>query len=53
MLIFTFGILQFGQCWRIIEVPVEFAKFINERFTVPRQPTYGIYYAEELSEHPE
>lgn len=53
MLIFTFGILQFGQCWRLIEAPVEFIKFIKERIIVTQQPTYGIHYAAKPSEHPE
>lgn len=30
MLIFTFGILQFGLCWRIIPALIELVKFIKQ-----------------------
>lgn len=51
MLIFTFGILQFGCCWRIISPVTELVKFIKQE-----PPSVcgmlGVSYIADRSRHP-
>lgn len=52
MIIVTFGILQFGCCWRIISPETELVKFIKQ---LPPSVSYmlGVAYIADRSMHPE
>ena len=51
MLIFTFGILQFGCCWRIISPVTELVKFI-EQLPPSVSCMLGVAYIADRSMHP-
>lgn len=52
MLIFTFGILQFGWCWKIITPLTELVKFIKIR-PPSVSGMLGVAYIADRSMHPE
>lgn len=52
MFIFTFGILQFGCCWRIISPATELVKFI-EQLSPSVSRMLGVAYIADRSMHPE
>ena len=52
MLIFTFGILQFSLCWRIIPALIELVKFIKQP-TPSVSGMLGVAYIADRSRHPE
>lgn len=52
MLIFTFGILQFGFCWRIIRTLTELVKFIKKQ-APSVSGMLGVAYIADRSKHPE
>ena len=51
MLIFTFGILQFGLCWRIMRALIELVKFIKQPIPAV-SGMLGVAYIADRSRHP-
>lgn len=52
MLIFCFGVLQFGCCWQMIAAPVTLVKYIKSK-AESSCGRLGIIYAADKSRHPE
>lgn len=52
MLIFTFGIIQIGWCWKTITPLVELVKFIRIR-PPSASGMLGVAYIADRSRHPE
>ncbi len=50
MLIFYFGILQFGKCWELISQPVELVEFIKQR-SPSTMNRLGVAYVADSSRH--
>lgn len=51
MLIITFGIIQFGCCWRIIVPVTELVKFIKSK-PLSVNGRLGVVYIADRSRHP-
>lgn len=51
MILFTFGILQFGLCWRIMPELIELVKFIKIR-PPSVSGMLGVAYIADRSMHP-